>query len=635
MTINIVCLISGNGTNLQCIIDNINNKNIDYHISAVYSNRKSAYGLIRAQENNIPNHYFPYLKKTNSREKYDRNLAEHIKTNYNPQMIVCVGWMHILSHNFIDMFPKIINLHPALPNTFPGKNSIEDAYISFIEGKTEYTGVMVHHVIPEIDSGSVICQQKIPIYKNDLLNDLKKRVYFTEKVVLIEALKMSSIDLLRNGKVRDVYDIGNNLILINHSDRLSSFDRNICNISHKGQLLCDTSTWWFTQDEIRNIVPNHYISSTRNAMIVKKCDVIPLEFIVRGYITGSTNTSLWTNYNNGARNYCGLDFPDGLQKNQKLECNVLTPTTKGERDELISKQQILDEKILTEVEFSYIENAALKLFEYGQSVATDRGLILVDTKYEFGRDADGNIILIDEIHTADSSRYWLTATYQERFNNGQEPEKFDKDVVRDYLKSIIDPYKDEIPEIPEEKKQSVFNAYRQLYLKLSGQETYNTDTTLQLDNNKQICEFLERHMPQIYSPCMAVILSGSEKDNAHVTRLENEIGSRNVNVISHVCSAHRQTQALIDLLNKYESSGRNIIYITVAGKSNALSGVVAANTNKLVIACPPFQNDIDKMININSSIECPTNVPVALVLSPGNVALVCARVFSMCVWKYL
>ena len=177
MTINIVCLISGNGTNLQCIIDNIKNKNIDYQISAVYSNRKSAYGLIRAQENNIPTHYFPYIKKTNSREKYDLNLAEHIKTNYNPQMIVCVGWMHILSHNFIDMFPKIINLHPALPNTFPGKNSIEDAYTSFLEGKTEYTGVMMHHVIPEIDSGSVICQQKIPIYKSDLLNDLKKRVY--------------------------------------------------------------------------------------------------------------------------------------------------------------------------------------------------------------------------------------------------------------------------------------------------------------------------------------------------------------------------------------------------------------------------------------------------------------------------
>ena len=189
MNINIVCLISGNGTNLQCIIDNINNKNINYNILAVYSNRKKAYGLIRAQQNNIPNHYFPYFKTRQTRETYDLSLANHIKTNYNPDIIVCVGWMHILSHKFIDNFTNIINLHPALPNTFPGKNSIEDAYISFKEGKTTHTGVMIHHVIPKIDSGNVISQMEVPIYKTDSLNDLKNRVYFSEKVVLLEALK--------------------------------------------------------------------------------------------------------------------------------------------------------------------------------------------------------------------------------------------------------------------------------------------------------------------------------------------------------------------------------------------------------------------------------------------------------------
>ena len=167
--INIVVLISGNGTNLQCIIDNIKNKTIKYHILAVYSNRKHAYGLHRAQQNNIPTHYIPYLKKTHTREQYDRTLAQHIQTNYHPQMIVCVGWMHIFSHHFIDMFPNIINLHPALPNSFPGKNSIEDAYHSFQEGKTNHTGVMIHHVIPKIDSGSVICQKKVPIYNYDTL----------------------------------------------------------------------------------------------------------------------------------------------------------------------------------------------------------------------------------------------------------------------------------------------------------------------------------------------------------------------------------------------------------------------------------------------------------------------------------
>jgi len=370
-------------------------------------------------------------------------------------------------------------------------------------------------------------------------------------------------------------------------------------------------------------------------MIVKKCDVISLEFIVRGYITGSTNTSLWTHYNNGVRNYCGHDFPDGLKKNQKLDTNLLTPTTKGERDELISRQQILDEKILTEDEFNYIESVVLRLFSYGQSVAHDRGLILVDTKYEFGKNSEGDIILIDEIHTCDSSRYWVASSYADRFNNSLEPEKLDKDMIRDYLKSMIDPYKDDIPEIPTEKKQAVFNAYQSLYLELSDENCYNIAETIELNNSSQIREFLETHLPQIYARCMVVILSGSDKDKEHVDKLHKEISGRHIYTVSYVCSAHRQTQALLDLLNDYESSGRNIIYVTVAGKSNALSGVVAANTNKLVIACPPFQNDIDKMININSSIECPTNVPVTLVLSPGNVALVCARVFSMCVWKYL
>ena len=628
---NLVCLISGNGSNLQCIIDNIEQKNINYKLLAIYSNRKNAYGLIRAKHHQIPNHYFPYKKKEQKRIDYDISLAKHIKSTYNPDIIVCVGWMHILSNDFIINFQNIINLHPALPNTFPGSNAIEDAFDSYKIGKITHTGVMIHHVIPKIDSGKVVCKLKVPIFKNDSLNDLKNRVYFSEKVVLIKALKeMSSINLLRNGKVRDVYDIGHDLLLINHTDRLSSFDRNICNIENKGRLLCETSKWWFTNPNVRDIIPNHYVSSDKNAMIVKKCDVIPLEFIVRGYITGSTSTSLWTHYKNGSRNYCGIEFPPGLQKNQKLSQNVLTPTTKGERDELISRQQILDEKILTEEEFNFIESAVMRLFEYGQSVASERGLILVDTKYEFGRDSSGNIILIDEVHTADSSRYWLSSSYDERFNNEQEPEKYDKDVVRDYLKGIIDPYKDAIPEIPQEKKQAVFNAYLELYYKLTQtHHHFNFSEAFELNNSHQIKQFLESHMPSLFRNCLAVILSGSEKDSAHVNKLQKELTSNNVYSESFICSAHRQTQALLDLLEKFETSGKNIIYITVAGKSNALSGVVAANTQKLVIACPPFQNDVDKILNLNSSIECPTNVPVALVLSPGNVALVCSRVFSM------
>ena len=184
-------------------------------------------------------------------------------------------------------------------------------------------------------------------------------------------------------------------------------------------------------------------------MIVKKCTPFRLEVVVRGYITGNTKTSLWTHYKNGEREYCGIDFPDGLVKNQKLECNIVTPTTKGEVDVPISPEDIVEHGFATADEWEFMSNKALQLFQYGQNIANKKGFILVDTKYEFGKDANDNIILIDEIHTCDSSRYWLKKTYKTLFKLGKEPEKLDKDLVRDYVRTKCDPYIDDIPEIPQ------------------------------------------------------------------------------------------------------------------------------------------------------------------------------------------
>ena len=178
------------------------------------------------------------------------------------------------------------------------------------------------------------------------------------------------MELLKQGKVRDIFfskSLQDHLIIY-HSDRLSSFDLNICDIEGKGNLLMLLSIWWM--ENTKHIIDNHYISHFNNYMLIKKCEVIPLEFIVRGYITGSTNTSLWTHYKNGSRNYCGVDFPDGLVKNQKLDCPVLTPTTKSdEHDELISCEEIVVRKILSNEQLDFIKHKALELFRFGQEVA--------------------------------------------------------------------------------------------------------------------------------------------------------------------------------------------------------------------------------------------------------------------------
>lgn len=265
------------------------------------------------------------------------------------------------------------------------------------------------------------------------------------------------------GKVRDTYDLGDKLIVIT-TDRLSAFDRVLASIPYKGQVLNMTSAWWFTQSE--NLVPNHLIAvPDPNVMIVKKCQVFPIEFVVRGYITGTTNTSLWTQYQKGVRDYCGVQFPEGLCKNQQLSVPVLTPTTKDKtHDRPISPAEIISEGWMSRADWEEASTLALKLFQFGTEVAAKHGLILVDTKYEFGRDIEGRIVVVDEIHTPDSSRYWLASNYTERFAQGKEPENIDKEFLRLWFVQHCDPYQQEkLPEAPIELIMTLASRYIQLY----------------------------------------------------------------------------------------------------------------------------------------------------------------------------
>ncbi|KAI3966158.1 hypothetical protein MKW92_031837 [Papaver armeniacum] len=264
------------------------------------------------------------------------------------------------------------------------------------------------------------------------------------------------------GKVRDIYDSGDYLVMVT-TDRQSAFDRVLASIPFKGQVLNETSLWWF--DKTQHITPNAVVSSPdKNVTIAKKCSVFPVEFVVRGFVTGSTDTSLWTVYKNGVRNYCGNALPEGMVKNEKLSANILTPTTKAvDHDVPVTPDEIIKRGLMTPDDYDEVRSKALSLFEFGQRVALEHGLLLVDTKYEFGKGADGTIYLIDEIHTPDSSRYWIANSYEERFHNGLEPENVDKEFLRLWFKDHCNPYEDKVlPDAPKELVSEL--AWRYIFL---------------------------------------------------------------------------------------------------------------------------------------------------------------------------
>lgn len=273
-----------------------------------------------------------------------------------------------------------------------------------------------------------------------------------------------------HGKVRDVYDLGDTLLLL-ATDRYSAFDRNLALIRHKGELLTATSKWWFEQTS--NITKNHIISyPDPNVALCKKYKVVPIEMVVRGYITGVTNTSLWHTYSQGQRDFGDFTLPEGLHKNQKLPTPVLTPTTKFEKhDRPLTPKEAVAEGLVDAGVWEQMQKVALELFTFGQKTAEAKGLILVDTKYEFGMDEQGNLVLIDEIHTQDSSRYWRADNYQAQINKGEEPDNYDKEFLRLWFKSRFDPYDDAAaaPKPTEEILRELTNRYAYVYNQLTGE----------------------------------------------------------------------------------------------------------------------------------------------------------------------
>ncbi|MFH1789796.1 MAG: phosphoribosylaminoimidazolesuccinocarboxamide synthase [bacterium] len=475
----------------------------------------------------------------------------------------------------------------------------------------------------------------------------------------------------RTGKVRDIYDIGDGLAIVS-CDRQSAFDRILASIPFKGQVLNQISAWWFKKTS--HIVPNHMVAVINPiTMLVKKCEVFPVEFVVRGYLTGTTSTSSWVNYQNGVRNLCGNPLPDNMKKNEKFGAPIVTPTTKSdEHDKNISGKEIVESNLMSQSDWNYCHEKALELFRFGQAESKKNGLILVDTKYEFGRDASGAIVVIDEIHTPDSSRFWLSASYEERIANGIEPENIDKEFLRLWFKQNCDPYNDEqLPNAPENLVIELSKRYILLYEMITGLkfEFANSaklleDTESQIKNHAQPTksspqihtdsniEFENKTSEQIQpiadsqtmhtannadaknislgtKPLVGIIM-GSFSDLEVVKPAIQIMEQFGIPYEKKVVSAHRTPDLMYEYAKSARERGLEII-IACAGGAAHLPGVAAALTDLPVIGIPRKLDALQGLDSLLSMVQMPKGVPVATVGidNSKNAGLLAARILSI------
>jgi len=307
----------------------------------------------------------------------------------------------------------------------------------------------------------------------------------------LETTSFLALPGLKKGKVRDAYDLGDKLVLVT-TDRQSAFDRVLACVPFKGQVLNQVSAFWF--EATRDIVANQILGvPDPNVTVAKKCRPFPVEFVVRGYLTGSTDTSAWMHYSKGERTICGNRLPDGMVKNQRFPKPLLTPTTKSvEHDRPLSAQEIVEEGLIEEAIWNKLEAIVFGLFQRGAEIAARNGLILVDTKYELGLDENGEVTLIDEVHTPDSSRYWLALSYEERIAKGLEPENIDKEFLRLWFKDHCDPYHDkDLPKAPDDLVVELSSRYILLYAMITG-KPIEVDLTLPVQTRivKNLAEYL-------------------------------------------------------------------------------------------------------------------------------------------------
>lgn len=413
------------------------------------------------------------------------------------------------------------------------------------------------------------------------------------------------------GKVRDNHVIGDKRVLV-ASDRISAFDRvlNVL-IPEKGAILNAIAMWWFKQTE--KVVRNHVIDwPDPNVLIARQAKVFPVEMVVRGYITGSAWEDLQTGRFEQKYGFTltTRDVVGGkLIKNCKLRKPIVTPTTKAQtgHDQPLTPQGV---RTLIGKTYSRLSEKALALYERGAKLADERGLILVDTKYEFG-ELDGEILLIDEAHTPDSSRYW----YKEEYRAGRAMEELSKQFVRDIVKK-----KDLTLRDVTETSRRYIELYEQLTAEKWQRLSEGPPVQQRVVNNLIREGYIRGGFVQI--------IAGSEKDDWHVEALEEELKARKIPHAHRVSSAHKKTRELLGLIEMLNQSIEPVVAITVAGGSDALSGVVAHHARFPVIACPPYKDELSYFVNVHSTLQMPSQVPVLFVKRPGNAALAAERILA-------
>ncbi|HCX72729.1 MAG TPA: phosphoribosylaminoimidazolesuccinocarboxamide synthase [Candidatus Cloacimonas sp.] len=430
----------------------------------------------------------------------------------------------------------------------------------------------------------------------------------------LNKLESPQLELIHSGKVRESYRIDDKTRMLVVTDRISSFDNVLNNyIPGKGAVLNGITNFWF--EKTRHIIDNHFIEAIDpNLSLVKEVEPIRVEMIVRGYLTGS----MWRGYKKGKREFSGVKIEEGMQQNQRFTQPILTPTTKEDIDREITPEAIIEEGWASRQVYQQMAQISMELFEFGSKFLEERGIVLVDTKYEFGI-LDGKLVLIDEIHTPDSSRFWSLAAYQK---NPLKVDSIDKEYVRQWLLNNQEDGKMKTV-LPEEVVQEAARRYRDIYKTIVGQ-----DFTVDLANvNDRVYKNLLK--AQLIKDGYVAIVMGSPSDLAHCQKLKEKLEKYDIFVEMRVVSAHKNGERILELAQVYNNSLEPGAVIAVAGRSNGLGGALAANLAVPVFNCPPFKDKDDIMVNVYSSLMMPSQTPAATMIDLSSAVLVALRSLNL------
>jgi fusion protein PurCD len=424
------------------------------------------------------------------------------------------------------------------------------------------------------------------------------------------------LQLLHRGKVRDSYRIDDSTRLIVVSDRLSAFDSVLeTAIPHKGAVLNGLANFWF--EKTAHIIPNHVKGMVdANAMLVKEAQPIKVEMVVRNYLTGS----MLRGYQSGQRTFSGVTVPDGLTKHQQFPTPIVTPTTKEESDREITPENLVSEGWVSQELYDKMAEKALELFKVGSDLLASQGIILVDTKYEFGL-LNGELILIDEIHTPDSSRFWSAADYAQ---NPEGAEQMDKEYIRQWL--IANKKDGAYPRalIPEVTQEAV-NRYLDIYQRIVGQPLATADETATGGNvaNRLVSNLVKAGLMK---DAWVSIVVGSPTDEEQGQKIRSLFDGYEVFTQLHVTSAHDNNAEIDPMTEVWNRSIEPGVIITVANLGNGLGDALAANVNVPVISCPPLKADAEQALN--TSALTPGGAPTLLVAHLDNAAQAALRALN-------